>query len=165
MQKAIFGCLWSTHLFLFLFCVYVCVCAGVAAFWGMNHMMLLEAIEARKYVCAHYSKTASQPMSFARHRLLFMDVSTNGSCTISAIWCPCVSQRFKPRSGLFYPIQSTKSLYMFFFRTSRINYCNVLASGLTTSGQAMFDIIRSVPVSLPIPDQTRFPLWLLVRAS
>lgn len=59
---------------------------GLLLFGAMNHMMLLEAIEARKYVCAPYSKTASQPMSFARHKLLFMDVSTNnGSCTISAI--------------------------------------------------------------------------------
>lgn len=48
-----------------------------------------------------------------------------------------------------------KILVHVFFRAPRINYCNVLSPGLTTSGQAMFDIIRSAPVSLPIPDQTR----------
>lgn len=108
---------------------------------------------------------ASQPMSFARHRSVFMDVSANNdSCTISAI--PYVSRNMLFEAGIW-PILSISDykILAHAFRTSWINCCNVLFSGLTMFGRAMFDIIRSAPMSLPIPDQTRFILRLLGRGE
>lgn len=46
----------------------VCVYGGLLLGYESHTVMLLEAIKAWKYLCAHYSKIASWPMSFARDK-------------------------------------------------------------------------------------------------